>query len=150
MEPAPSLILVGIARRAVPSLPALRVGRVAGLLAGQSGAYPLPAKALRLPEPLAFGRLHEVRAWLVAREPDLAASLLAVEKGQEPGLPLQKDPSTHASSGHGTEAVAARAVRRLRAALGREARHLAATGLPLRPTPPVEAPNPGRVVLQDA
>ena len=150
MEPATPFFLIGIVRGAAPGLPALRVGRVAGLLSDRPGAFPLPARALRLPEPLAFGSLHEVRAWLVAREPGLAASVLAIEGGQEAGLPSREDPSIHAASRRGADAVPARAVQRLRTALEREARHLAGTGLPLRPAPPGEVPGLASTVLQDA
>jgi len=120
MDYASSVVLLGVSLRKAPTLPAVRVGRVTGLLAGKRGAGRLPPAALRLPEPLGFNGMPEVRAWLVAREPRLAAALRAIAGCREVGLELHEDALRHAdwlrARDHGlaggTPAEPARAARR--------------------------------------
>ena len=97
MERQPSLLLLGVASRGAPGLPAVRAGRVTGLLAGRGHPRRLPAAALHLPEPLGFGGVAEVRAWLMAREARLAAALRALSGCREVGLELREDPPRHAA-----------------------------------------------------
>ena len=97
MERQPPLLLLGVATHGAPGLPAVRAGRVTGLLAGRGHPRRLPAAALRLPQPLGFGGLAEVRAWLMAREARLAAALRALGGCREVGLELREDPPRHAA-----------------------------------------------------
>ncbi|TPG61049.1 hypothetical protein EAH89_00315 [Roseomonas nepalensis] len=97
MELSTPVLLVGIGLRKAPNRPAVRVGRIAGLVAGPEGAGPLPPSALRLPEPLAFAGLPELRAWLVAREARLAAALHAIGGCRELGIELHEDAAGHAA-----------------------------------------------------
>lgn len=97
MEPSTPVLLVGIGLRKAPNRPAVRVGRIAGLVAGPDGGGSLPPSALRLPEPLAFAGLPELRAWLVAREARLAAALHAIGGGREVGIELHEDAAGHAA-----------------------------------------------------
>lgn len=121
MDHAPTILLLGIALRKAPSLPAVRVGRVTGLLAGARGTGRLPHAALRLPQPLGFGAIPEVRSWLAAREPRLAAALRSIAGCREVGLELREDPPRHAAwlrardkgLAGGASAAPARAARRL-------------------------------------
>jgi len=96
MDPAAPPVLLGIGLRKAPGLPAVRVGRVTGLLAGQGGAGRLPPSALRLPEPLPFGGPADLRAWLVAREARLAAALRAIAGCREVALAMEEDAPRHA------------------------------------------------------
>lgn len=96
MHPATPLVLLGIGLRKAPRLPAVRVGRVTGLLAGRCGAECLPPSALRLPEPLGFGGVTELRAWLVAREARLAAALRIIAGCREVALEMKEDALRHA------------------------------------------------------
>ncbi|HEY8612147.1 MAG TPA: hypothetical protein VIL69_12735 [Roseomonas sp.] len=98
MERAPPLLLLGVATRGAFGLPAVRAGRVTGLLAGYRLAPRLPSSALCLPEPLEFRALGEVRTWLIAREARLAAALRAIADGREPGLELREEAPRHATS----------------------------------------------------
>ena len=121
MDSAMPFLLLGVGLQKAPQLPAVRVGRVSGLLAGWRGAASLPPAALRLPEPLGFANLQEVRAWLVAREPRLATALRALAACREVGLELHEDAPRHAAwlrqgdlgLSHGAPAEPARAARRL-------------------------------------
>ncbi|MBI0537645.1 hypothetical protein D9599_18970 [Roseomonas sp. KE2513] len=97
MDTAMPLLLLGVGLQKAPQLPAVRVGRISGLLAGWRGAASLPPSALRLPEPLGFANLQEVRAWLVAREPRLATALHALSGCREVGLELHEDAPRHAA-----------------------------------------------------
>jgi len=90
MDPPATILLAGVASRGVPGLRAVRAGRVTGLLAGRRR---LPDAALRLPAPLAFATLPEAHAWLMAREPRLAAALRLLAGCREVGLSLRQDPA---------------------------------------------------------
>lgn len=91
MEATAPLVLLGIGLRKAPSLPAVRVGRVTGLLAGKGGAARLPPSALRLPDPLGFHGMADLRAWIVAREARLATALRVLAGCREVSLELEED-----------------------------------------------------------
>jgi hypothetical protein len=120
MDSDSTLLLLGIAPRGTACHRAVRVGRVTGLVAIPSRSVRLPAAALRLPEPLEFGGLADVRAWLVARESRLAAALRVLSGCREVGLELREDIPRHAAwlrardggLAGGASATPARAARR--------------------------------------
>jgi hypothetical protein len=135
MESDSPFLLLGVASRAVPGHPSVHAGRITGLIAGRSRGQ-LPAAALRLPQPLGFGGLPEVRSWLMAREARLAAALRVLAGCREVGLELWEDAPRHAAwlrardhgLAGGASVIPARAARRamvarrLEAILASEAR----------------------------
>jgi hypothetical protein len=86
------LLLLGVAIRGAHGLPALRVGHVQALLARQRPGQPvfrrLPPSALRLAEPLGFGAVAEMRAWLIVHEVRLVAALRTLAGGRSLALKL--------------------------------------------------------------
>jgi hypothetical protein len=150
MESDSPFLLLGVASRAIRGLPSISAGRITGLIAGRSRRR-LPAAALRLPQPLGFGGVAEVRSWLMAREARFAVALRVLAGCREVGLELQEDAPRHAAwlcardrgLAGGASASPARAARRAMVARRLEAILASEARAAVLPDPAREA-QPGR------
>jgi len=96
MDSESSVFLLAVASGTAIGHRLVRAGCVTGLLAGRV-RHPLPAGVLRLPQPLGFTNMGEVRSWLLVREARLAAALRVLAGCREVGLELREDASRHAA-----------------------------------------------------